>query len=151
VLADSGGNPFLAVELVTAVRAGLVLADDASAPDAWPEAHRTLDQTLPADLPESVSAALRVRYRALSPAAQTALAAVAALGGTVPLAAVAKGAQLKQEELERALDELEWKRWLVADASGYHFLTRLAREVILADMVTGGQRHRMRERAGLPW
>jgi DNA-binding SARP family transcriptional activator len=147
VLADSTGNPFLAVELVTAVHAGLVL-DDAP-PGAWPEAHRTLDQTLPSDLPPSISAALRVRYSTLSAAAQSALAAVAVLGDAAPVATLARAAELHRPDLEAALDELEWQRWLVGDSEGYHFVTRLAREVILAEMVTGGQRRRMRERAGV--
>src|SRR5262249_22918584 len=49
VLADTAGNPFLATELVLAVKGGLKLPEKSR---AWPAAHRTLDDTLPADLPE---------------------------------------------------------------------------------------------------
>lgn len=151
VMADTAGNPFLAVELVLAVRAGLTLSagrDDRG--EAWPARRRTLDETLPSELPPSVAAALRRRYRALSESAQRALAALAVLGGRTPLDAVARGADVARAELEGALDELEWQRWLVGDAHGYAFVTRLAREVILADMVTAGERRRIRERAGTP-
>lgn len=148
VMADTAGNPFLAVELVLAVRAGLSLgADGDDQAGAWPARRRTLDDTLPSELPPSVGAALRSRYRALSEPAQRALAALAVLGGRTPLEALARGADVPRPELERALDELEWQRWLAGDAHGYAFVTRLAREVILADMVTAGERRRIRERA----
>lgn len=49
--------------------------------------------------------------------------------------------------LEQALDELEWERWVVSDPAGYSFVTRLAREVVLSEMVTGGEQRRIRERA----
>ncbi|HXV85790.1 MAG TPA: hypothetical protein VD793_03775, partial [Gemmatimonadales bacterium] len=59
----------------------------------------------------------------------------------------ARGAQLTAGELDRALDELEWERWLAGDSRGYVFVQRLARDVVLAEMVTGGERRRVRERA----
>jgi predicted ATPase len=147
VLADTAGNPFLAVELIRAVRAGLNLPDSA---EAWPSARHTLDDTRPGDLPPSVAAALRLRFRQLSEAAQRTLAAVAVLGGQKPAAALARAAELELPALERALDELEWSRWLSGDTRGYVFATGLAREVVLTDMVTAGQQRRMQERARAP-
>ncbi len=144
VLADTAGNPFLAVELIRAVQAGLNLAEDAA---AWPSARHTLDDTRPGDLPPSVAAALRLRFRRLSEPAQRALVAVAVLGGRRPVAVLARAAELELPALESALDELEWSRWLSGDARGYGFATSLAREVVLADMVTAGQQRRMQERA----
>jgi DNA-binding SARP family transcriptional activator len=145
VMADTAGNPFLAVEVIRAVRDGLAVS--ASAGRAWPRRDRTLDDTLPAELPPMVSAALRQRFRVLSEHAQRALIAVAVLGGRSAMEPLARGARLDRDTLERALDELEWERWLAADARGYTFVTRLAREVVLADMVTGGEQRRVRERA----
>jgi hypothetical protein len=84
----------------------------------------------------------------LSEGAQRTLAAIAVLGGDCAGDALARAADVSAADLERALDELEWTRWLVADARGYEFATRLAKEVVLADMVTAGQQRRMRERAG---
>jgi predicted ATPase len=145
VMADTAGNPLLAVEVIRAVRDGLALAK--SEPAAWPARERTLDDTLPGDLSPIVVAALRQRFRALSEPAQRALVAVAVLGGRTDPDALARGARLDRTALERALDELEWERWLSADARGYAFVTRLVREVILAEMVTGGEQRRVRERA----
>lgn len=146
VLADTAGNPFLAVEVIRAVRDGLAVPG--STDRVWPARHRTLDDTLPSDLPPMIIAALRQRFRALSAEAQRALSAIAVLGGRAPGEVVARGAQLGSDVLERALDELEWERWIAGDARGYMFVARLAREVILSEMVTGGERRRIRERAG---
>ena len=145
VLADTAGNPFLAVEVIRAVRDGLAVPG--ATDRVWPARHRTLDDTLPADLPGMIIAALRQRFRSLTPEAQRALIVVAVLGGRTPVDTLACGAQLAPEALELALDELEWERWIAGDARGYGFVQRLAREVILAEMVTGGERRRVRERA----
>jgi hypothetical protein len=61
---------------------------------------------------------------------------------------LARATEQAPPDLEQALDELEWNRWLTADDRGYAFATKIAREVVLADMVTGGQQRRIRERAG---
>jgi hypothetical protein len=95
-----------------------------------------------------VAAALRLRYRALTPAAQRTLAGLAVLGGRTLAAVLAKAAEISRAEAEQALDELELERWIAGDAHGYAFVTRLARDVILTDMVTAGERRRLRERAG---
>ena len=62
--ADSAGLPLFAVELLRAVALGLDLGTIAG---IWPEPLRTLDQSLPGDLPDAVVAAIRVAYRRLSP------------------------------------------------------------------------------------
>ncbi len=148
VLAETAGNPFLAVEFVKAVTGGLSMGEP-SASAVWPAESRTLDQTMPGDLPETVAAALRLRFRALSEPAQAILCTVAVVGGTRPLADLARGSRLSDPDAEAALDELEWARWLGGDARGYTFVTKLAREVVLADMITGGERRRIRDRVGL--
>ncbi len=52
---------------------------------------------------------------------------------------------MEHEELEGALEELEWERWLVAEPRGYSLVARIVREVILRDMVTPGKRARILE------
>jgi predicted ATPase len=146
VLADTAGNPFLAVEVVRAVKDGLAVPGTSDR--VWPARDRTLDDTLPSDLPGMITAALRQRFRALTPEAQRTLAALAVLGGRTRSEALARGAQVSPDALDHALDELEWERWIAGDARGYAFVQRLAREVVLADMVTGGERRRIKERAG---
>jgi hypothetical protein len=55
-----------------------------------------------------------------------------------------RATSLARDDVIRALDELEWQRWLAADARGYTFVARIARSVVDRDMVTGGQRERIR-------
>ncbi len=146
VMADTGGIPFLAVELIRAVQAGLRVGDEAVI-QVWPEEARTLDQTIPGELPETVVAALRTRFRVLTEDARDLLRAVAVVGGAETVVTLAAAADVPRKRVERALDELEWERWLVGDAHGYQFVTRLAEKVLLAEMVTAGQRRRMLKRA----
>jgi len=140
VATDSAGVPFLAVELLRAVASGLDLA---SVSGAWPEEFRTLDQTLPGDLPQAVVAALRVTFRRLSASAQSVLAAASVIGDRTEPGVLALATQLPVRQVREALDELEWHRWLAADARGYAFAARIAREVISRDMVLEGQRGRI--------
>jgi len=48
-------------------------------------------------------------------------------------------------ELAAALDDLEWARWLVAEPRGYSFLARVVRDTVERDLVTPGQRQRLRD------
>ena len=142
---DSAGLPFLAVELLDAVAAGLEL-EDASA--TWPSPLRTLSETLPADLPDSISAALRIGFRRLSPEAQQVLAAAAVIGGRCTEADLGRATGIPQAPLHIALDELEWERWLEVDGTGYGFVASIAQRVLERDMVTRGQRARILARLG---
>ncbi len=144
VATDSAGLPLLAVELLRAVALGLDLRGSAG---AWPEPYKTLDQTMPGDLPDTVVAAIRVGFRRLSAAAQRALAAASVLGDRVPLDLLARVLNLPEEQVARALDELEWHRWLAYDPRGYTFVARVVRQVVARDMLTPGQRQRVLEAA----
>ena len=140
VLADSAGSPLLAVEMLHAVAHGLNLGRAAR---GWPEPGRTLDDTIPADLPDAVVSAIRVNFRRLSADAQSALAATAALADRVSEDAIRRATGLPPERANAALDELEWQRWLVADSRGYAFSARLIRDVVARDFLTAGQRERI--------
>lgn len=146
VATDSAGLPLLAVELLRAVALGLDLRGTAG---AWPEPYKTLDQTLPGDLPDTVVAAIRVGFRRLSGAAQRTLSAASVLGDRVPLDLLARALGLPKGEIATALDELEWHRWLVYDRRGYTFVARVVQKVVARDMLTPGQRQRVLEAAGL--
>jgi hypothetical protein len=139
--ADSAGLPILAVELLDAIRLGLELED--GAPEAWPAPAKTLDQTPPSELPDTVVAALRINFRRLSEPAQRVLAAASVLGERVDPAVLAKIEGLDEETVAGALDELEWQRWLEAEPRGYAFVARVVRQVISEDMLTRGQRQRI--------
>jgi DNA-binding SARP family transcriptional activator len=146
VATDSAGLPLLAVELLRAVALGLDLRGSAG---AWPEPYKTLDQTLPGDLPDTVVAAIRVGFRRLSPGAQRALAAASVLGDRISLELLAKVLGLPAAQVATSLDELEWHRWLVYDPRGYTFVARVVRKVVARDMLTPGQRQRVLESAGI--
>ena len=145
VATDSAGLPLLAVELLRAVALGLDLG---TIQGAWPEPFRTLDQSLPGNLPDAVVAAIRIGVRQLSPTAQRVLTATAILGELVPPDLLERVLSLPPPEVARALDELEWHRWLVAEPRGYSFVARIVRQVVEQDTVTPGQRRRVLEAAG---
>jgi len=144
VATDSAGLPLLAVELLRAVALGLDLGTIAG---TWPEPLRTLDQSLPGDLPDAVVAAIRVAFRRLSPEAQRVLVSAAVLGDLAAPAVLARALEMGDETLAPALDELEWHRWLVSEPRGYSFSARIVRQVVQRDMVTPGQRRRVLEAA----
>ena len=144
VATDSAGIPLLAVELFRAVALGLDLRGMSG---AWPEPLKTLDQTLPGELPDTITAAIRVGFRRLTPVAQHVLAVAAVLGDRAPLERLAQAAALRVNEVTAALDELEWHRWLICDSRGYTFVARLVRQVVRRDMLTPGQRQRIQANA----
>lgn len=137
---DSAGLPLLAVELLRAVAAGLDLRQTAG---AWPAPQKTLDQTLPGDLPDAIVAAIRIGFRRFSPDARSVLTAVAALGDRMSATRIATALGLPLARVHDALDELEWHHWLVAEPRGYAFAARLVRRVVDRDMLTPGQRQRL--------
>lgn len=145
VFIDSAGVPLLALELLNAVRLGLELG---RVQPGWPEPFRTLVQTFPGDLPDSVVAAIRVGYRRLSEPAQELLAAASVLGDRVSGSTLGHVCSLADSDLHSSLDELEWQRWLDADSRGYTFVARIVRDVIGRDMLTAGQRQRILAAAG---
>jgi predicted ATPase len=142
IQADSAGLPLLAIELLTAVRLGLELDEVGG---VWPQPFRTMEQTYPGDLPDSVVAAIRVGYRRLSRPAQAILAAASVLDERCGVDLLSTATDLQGDELYEALDELEWNRWLVAEQRGYVFVARIVREVVARDMLTPGQRLRILE------
>jgi hypothetical protein len=144
---DSAGLPLLAVELLHAVTLGLDLREH---PSAWPEPFHTLDETLPGGLPDAVRAAVRIGYRQLDHEAQLVLAAVAVIGDRVTPEQVATATALELPAVLERLDQLEWHRWLMAESRGYSFVARLPRDIVAEDMLTSGQRSRLRTAAGLP-
>ncbi len=140
---DSAGIPLLAVELLRAVALGLDLG---VASGAWPEPLRTLDQSLPGDLPTAVVAAIRVGFGRLDRNARQVLAAASILQDRVDPPTLARAVDLSETQVNAALDVLEWHRWLVSEPRGYGFAARIVRKVIASEMLTPGQRRRILER-----
>jgi DNA-binding SARP family transcriptional activator len=141
IAADSAGIPLLAMEICHAITQGL---DVDSKSGVWPRPLKTLDDTMPGDLPETIAGAIRVGFNALSPTAAAALKATAVLGERVSAKRIGRALGIEGAPLDAALDELEWRRWLVADPRGYSFVARIVREVVERDMVLEGERQRIR-------
>jgi hypothetical protein len=86
-----------------------------------------------------------VGFNCLTPDARAALAAAAVLGERVGAKRIGAATRLEGAGLDAALDELEWRRWLVAEPRGYSFVARIVRDVVRRDMVTPGQARRIVE------
>src|SRR5437762_8654254 len=140
IAADSAGLPLLAVEICHAMAQGLNLE---ATNGAWPHPLRTLDSTFPGDLPDTIVASIRVGFRCLTRPAQQALVAVALLGDRVATKRISCATDLTGDTLHAALDELEWRRWLVAESRGYTFVARLLRDVGARDKITQRERQRL--------
>jgi hypothetical protein len=63
--------------------------------------------------------------------------------GRVSPAQLAQASGIAGDALTAALDELEWQRWLAAEARGYSFVARIVRDVIDRDMVLSAERQRI--------
>ena len=140
VSADSAGLPLLTFELLHAVALGFELDPSAS----WPAPFRTLEETLPGDLPDSVVSAVRVAFNRLGRDARAVLCSAGVIGGRCTTADLVAGTGLSPAAVTAALDELEWGRWLECDARGFRFVARVVGEIVNRDMVTPGQRRRLR-------
>ncbi|MBI4421132.1 MAG: AAA family ATPase [Gemmatimonadetes bacterium] len=143
---DTAGIPLLAIAMAEAVADGFKLVPDSP---AWPSPKRTLVDSLPGDLPPAVVGAVCLRFRGLAAPLPQVLGAAAAIRDRVDAGTLARAAELDVPAVERALDQLEWERWLAADARGYVFSAPIVRDVLLQQMLTPGQAKRYRERAGL--
>ena len=143
ITVDSAGLPLFAVDLLNGVRLGLEIDQQPT----WPQPFHTMDQTYPGDLPDTVTAAIRIGFRRLSEPAQRILTAAAALGERVESETLSAATGLEAAMVTGGLDELEWNRWMAADAFGYSFVARIVRDVIARDMLTPGQRLRIQEAA----
>ena len=141
---DSAGVALLATAMLEAVALGYRMSPDAP---AWPVARQTLVDTLPGDLPPAVVGAVCLRFRQVARPAQSVLAAAAALGERFTSGNLERATGLTGDEVESALDRLEWDRWLTVDARGYTFAAPIERAILLQEMVTPGQVRRYRERA----
>jgi predicted ATPase len=142
---DTAGLPLLVTAVLEAVADGFRLSPDAP---AWPSERRTLVDTLPGDLPPAVVGAVCLRFRQLPDDTQPVLAAAAALDVRLTADALMRATGLARRDVDRALDRLEWDRWLVADARGYNFAAPIVRAILIQEMVTPGQVRRYRDAAG---
>ena len=141
---DTAGVALLATAMLAAIADGFRLSADAP---AWPSERRTLVDTLPGDLPPAVIGAICLQFNRLPAIEQDVLAAAASLGERVSAAKLVRATGLEPTSVSRALDRLEWDRWLTAEPRGYAFAAPIAQAVLLQEMVTRGRVQRYRTAA----
>lgn len=144
---DSAGVALLAAAMLEAIAIGLRISPDAP---AWPGERHTLVDTLPGDLPPAVIGAVCLRYDKVPEPSQTVLAAAAALDERFTSPELCRATGLAADEVDGALDRLEWDRWVTVDSRGYAFTAPIERAILLQEMVTPGQVRRYRERRAAP-
>jgi hypothetical protein len=141
---DPAGVALLATAMLAAIADGFRLSADAP---AWPSERRTLVDSLPGDLPPAVIGAICLQFNRLPAIEQEVLAAAASLGERVSAATLMRATGLEPTSVSRALDRLEWDRWLTAEPRGYAFAAPIAQGVLLQEMVTRGRVQRYRTAA----
>jgi len=141
--AESAGFPLIAYVIFTAVADGLELGDIG---EPWPRRKNTYEGELPVDLADNLVGALNVRFGRLATDAQSVLRVLAVLGGPCTAKHLERGSDLPRPRVERALDELETRQWVVADARGYAFLAWTFRSIVRKRHVRDGEAIRIQER-----
>lgn len=131
--AESGGLPFYAVELVSALADAGILALDAGG--RW-QLTTSIEGTL-LPLPASVDGAVQRRLELLSPAARAALEAAAVIGGRADARILESIAGLPADRLATATSELIARRLLNSFSEptpGYEFTHELIRRAAYEQM-----------------
>lgn len=141
LLHESGGLPAVAFGILAAVRSGLSLEE---AP--WPVPDRTYDATLPARLPGTLTASVRLRFRQLDRLEGDLLLAIALSAGPVDPARLAVVLAAEADVVAIALDRLEAGRWVVLEDRGFQFRARAIGGLLRDEMLTPGARRRLAAR-----
>lgn len=140
---ESGGYPLIAYVIYTAIADGM---DMGEITQPWPRRKNTYRDDVPVDLDDHLVGAINVRMGRLSADAQAVLRVLAMLEGPNGTKRLSRGADLPVSSVERALDELEDRQWVVADARGYAFLARTIRDIVRKRHVKPGLAERITAR-----
>lgn len=141
--AESGGFPLIAYVILTAVADGLRLGEIT---EPWPKSKHTYLDELPVDPADNLVGALNVRFGRLTADAQAVLRVLAVLGGPCSPKALGRGSDLPLPRVEKAVDELEGRQWVVADARGYSFRAWTFRTIVRKRQVLQGEALRIQDR-----
>lgn len=143
MLVESGGHPLIAHVIYSAIADGMRLGEITQ---PWPRPKNTYQDELPVDTADHLVGAVNVRFGRLTVDAQAVLRALAVLGGPRSANLLGQGAALPLPAVEKAVDELEFKQWLVADARGYSFLAQTIQSITRKGQVLAGEAQRIHER-----
>ncbi len=109
LVADAGGNPLFAVEMV---RAGLMSADDGV--EQSPHIPRLSSSDEPPNLPPKVYNVIQSRLTQLSPSASALAALAATIGKSFSFDLLGRSSELDADQLVQNLDEL-WRRRIIQE------------------------------------
>ena len=140
---ESGGYPLIAYVIYTAIADGM---DVGEITQPWPRRKNTFHDDVPVDLDDHLVGAINVRMGRLTAEAQAVLRVLAVLEGPGGTKRLSRGSDLPNASVERALDELEARQWVVADARGYAFVARTIRDIVRKTHVKPGLAERINAR-----
>jgi len=141
---DTGGNPFLAVTLLRGLEHAVTLRDDIK---AWPPRDATLDQPLPITIPDLARVAIIASCTAMGETTREVAATASVLDLGVDIDLVAALLERPVPEVEAELAVLERRHFLTFDGDRYAFVAPLIAQVVRAELMTPGERKRLRRRA----
>ena len=133
--AESGGYPLIAYVIYTAIADGMEIGEITQ---PWPRRKNTYHDELPVDPHDHLVGAVSVRLGRLTTDAREVLRVLAVLDGPCPAKRLARGADIPGSSIDRALDELEARQWVVADARGYSFVAGTIRSIVRKTHVLPG-------------
>ncbi|MCH9014653.1 MAG: AAA family ATPase [Gemmatimonadetes bacterium] len=138
---ESGGSPFLTVELLRGFEKTASLREDAMG--VWPQPNATLESPLPFSIPTLVRLAISAQVVDLDESSRRVLCA-ASVGGTaldLDLIALLVNAQI--EEVENAVDTLERHDFVQFDGTRYAFKAPMISDVVARVCMTRGEKQRL--------
>ncbi|MCH8254951.1 MAG: AAA family ATPase [Gemmatimonadetes bacterium] len=141
---ETGGNPFLAVTLLRGLEHAVTIREDIK---AWPPRDATLDYPLPITVPDLARVAIVASLTSMEQATRDVVVAASLLdlGVDVELLTAMLGESVSDVETELAT--LERNHFLTFDGDRYAFAAPLLAQVVRGELMTAGQRRRLRERA----
>ena len=140
---ETGGDPLFAVTLLDGLAEVASLRDEAL---VWPPPNITLEAPVPFDVPHLVRLVVTARLAELDEFARRVLVAAAVGARDVDPDIVAALLESGRNKVDGALATLERARFVTFDGARYGLAARLIADVVLAELVTPGQRKRLTER-----
>jgi len=141
---ESGGSPFFAVTLLSALARPSNFQKDMV---AWPPPGETIDAPLPFSVPAVARHAIAVRIGELSPTEVRVLSVGSLCGEGLDLELIAQVGDLPRTKVEQSLPACERRHLILFDGRRYTFAAPLIAEVIRAECMTRGERRTLERRA----
>ncbi|MFQ5551828.1 MAG: hypothetical protein ACE5FJ_11395, partial [Gemmatimonadales bacterium] len=141
---ETGGSPFLAVELLRGLEKAESLRDDAS---MWPIPNQTLESPLPFSIPALVRRAITARIVDLESNARSVLCAASIGGQVLDIDLIASITGLDEAVVERGAEHLERHHFVDFDGDRYVFSAPVMADVVSHECMTRGEKRRLTKEA----